>query len=199
MWLQLWLLSRLVVLRGSLEEDIFRVSEEENPREKELSNEIDSWKERAAAGERLPWHGLRVVAALTTTPGRILQIEPALDSLLAQTWPLDLVYLFVPQVFKRENTTYMIPAWLVSKLADPRLRLIRCEDWGPATHMMEVLQAERDPETAILQVDDDQSYGPHLLETLLHVSGPAPGRAVGAATQHAHLHLSGVVLEGRCF
>eukprot|EP00439_Symbiodinium_sp_Y106_P085531 s451_g28.t2 len=196
MWLQLWLLSRLVVLRGSLEEDIFRVSEEENPREKELSNEIDSWKERAAAGERLPWHGLRVVAALTTTPGRILQIEPALDSLLAQTWPLDLVYLFVPQVFKRENTTYMIPAWLVSKLADPRLRLIRCEDWGPATHMMEVLQAERDPETAILQVDDDQSYGPHLLETLLHVSGPAPGRAVGAATQHAHLHLSGVVLEG---
>ena len=52
------------------------------------------------------------------------------------------------------------------------------------------------------EVDDDQSYGPHLLEgqsssaavtttrdwfcaeeTLLHVSGPAPGRAVGAATQ----------------
>ncbi|CAE7034736.1 unnamed protein product [Symbiodinium sp. CCMP2592] len=196
MWLQIWLLSRLVVLRGSLEEDIFRVSEEENPREKELSNEIDSWKQKAGTGERLPWHGLRVVAALTTTPRRISQIEPALDSLLAQTWPLDLVYLFVPQVFKRENTTYTIPAWLVSKLADPRLRLIRCEDWGPATHMMEVLQAERDPETAILQVDDDQSYGPHLLETLLHVSGPAPGRAVGAATQHAHLHLSGVVLEG---
>ncbi|CAE7661215.1 unnamed protein product [Symbiodinium microadriaticum] len=196
MWLQLCLFSRLVVLCGSLEEDIFRVSEEENPREKELSLEIDSWKEKAAAGERLPWHGLRVVAALTTTPRRISQIEPALDSLLAQTWPLDLVYLFVPQVFKRENTTYMMPSWLLSKLADPRLRLIRCEDWGPATHMMEVLQAERDPETAILQVDDDQSYGPHLLETLLHVSGPAPGRAVGAATQHAHLHLSGVVLEG---
>ena len=88
----------------------------------------------------------------------------------------------------------------------------------PCGIAQEVLQAERDPETAILQampleaksyvsrtsygeVDDDQSYGPHLLErekkflpctaresfcteeTLLHVSGPAPGRAVGAATQ----------------
>ena len=35
-----------------------------------------------------------------------------------------------------------------------------------------------------IQVDDDQSYGPMLLESLLRAVGPAPGRAIGAATQH---------------
>lgn len=34
------------------------------------------------------------------------------------------------------------------------------------------------------QVDDDQRYGPSLLESLLRGMGPAPGRAIGAATQH---------------
>ena len=34
------------------------------------------------------------------------------------------------------------------------------------------------------QVDDDQRYGPLLLESLLRAMGPAPGRAIGAATQH---------------
>lgn len=46
------------------------------------------------------------------------------------------------------------------------------------------------------QVDDDQRYGPLLLESLLRGMGPAPGRAIGAATQHAHTHLGGQVLEG---
>ncbi|CAJ1406177.1 unnamed protein product [Effrenium voratum] len=64
--------------------------------------------------------------------------------------------------------------------------------------MLEVLKVERDPETYILQVDDDQRYGPTLLASLLRAAGPLPGRALGAGTQHAptHLGLGGVVLEG---
>ena len=38
--------------------------------------------------------------------------------------------------------------------------------------------------TPLSQVDDDQRYGPLLLESLLRAMGPAPGRAIGAATQH---------------
>merc|ERR1712070_968993 len=74
--------------------------------------------------------------------------------------------------------------------------LRRYHDWGPATHMLEVLRTERNPDTLILQVDDDQRYGPRLLEDLLRATWPVPGRAIGAATQHAHSHLDGVVLEG---
>ena len=46
------------------------------------------------------------------------------------------------------------------------------------------------------QVDDDQIYGPRLLEKLLTATGPLPGRAIGAATQHAYHYLQGAVLEG---
>ena len=45
-------------------------------------------------------------------------------------------------------------------------------------------------------MDDDQIYGPRLLEKLLTATGPLPGRAVGAATQHAYHYLQGAVLEG---
>eukprot|EP00435_Cladocopium_sp_Y103_P017905 s1626_g4.t1 len=175
------------------DQDVFRITNKEgNPREDAFERELASWVN--ASG---PWQHLRVVAAMTTTPRRINFIEPALDSLLHQSRPLDAVYLFVPKVFKRENTTYQIPNWLSALQRDvPRLQLRRCEDWGPATHLLEVLKAERDPETAILQVDDDQRYGPLLLESLLRAMGPAPGRAIGAATQHAHTHLGGAVLEG---
>ena len=47
-----------------------------------------------------------------------------------------------------------------------------------------------------LQVDDDQIYGERLVEKLLNGLGPLPGRAVGAATQHAYNYLDGAVLEG---
>lgn len=134
-----------------------------------------------------------MVAAMTTTPKRINIIETSLDSLLGQTWKLDVVYLFIPFVFKRDGTVYQIPQWLAKKQG---VQIVRCEDSGPSTHMLEVLRKERDPHTFILQVDDDQLYGKDLLASLLRGNGPSPGRAIGAATQHAHTHLQGIVLEG---
>lgn len=51
-------------------------------------------------------------------------------------------------------------------------------------------------ESCCAQVDDDQIYGHRLLEKLLTTTGPVPGRAIGAATQHAYNYLHGPVLEG---
>eukprot|EP00434_Breviolum_minutum_P038638 symbB.v1.2.034284.t2/scaffold4397.1/size40204/4 len=174
------------------QEDVFRInSKERNPREAAFETELRFWTNIST-----PWQHLRLVATMTTTPRRIDFIEPALDSLLQQSRSPDVVYLFVPKVFKRENTTYQIPGWLSSKLRhSPQLQLPpikRVQKFRP----QEVLKAEPDPETGILQVDDDQRYGPLLLESLLRGMGPAPGRAIGAATQHAHTHLGGQVLEG---
>lgn len=192
----MWSSCFLLLFQGTAieaDQDVFRITREGNPREDAFERELASWVNVSGAWQRQ----LRVVATMTTTPRRINFIEPALDGLLQQSQPLDAVYLFVPKVFKRENTTYQIPKWLSAlQQVAPTLQLRRCEDWGPATHLLEVLKAERDPETAILQVDDDQRYGPLLLESLLRAMGPAPGRAIGAATQHAHTHLGGAVLEG---
>ena len=43
-------------------------------------------------------------------------------------------------------------------------------------------------------MDDDQQYGPRLLEKLLSAQKLLPGRAIGAATQHAYNYLHGAVL-----
>ena len=45
---------------------------------------------------------------------------------------------------------YVIPEWLAKKRSG-NFFLVRCEDWGPATHMHEVLKLERHPNTFILQ------------------------------------------------
>lgn len=140
------------------------------------------------------WLGKRVVAAMTTTPRRIALIEPTLDSLLRQTRPLDAVYLFVPHKFRRDNSEYVLPPWLLQKEG---VTVVRCEDHGPSTHMMEVLKVERDPRTFILQVDDDQQYGSKMLDMMLR-SGTrlCPGRAIGGGTQHDYTYLASPVLEG---
>eukprot|EP00746_Dinoflagellata_sp_MGD_P133312 gnl/MRDRNA2_/MRDRNA2_67007_c0_seq1.p1 gnl/MRDRNA2_/MRDRNA2_67007_c0~~gnl/MRDRNA2_/MRDRNA2_67007_c0_seq1.p1 ORF type:complete len:1001 (+),score=121.60 gnl/MRDRNA2_/MRDRNA2_67007_c0_seq1:302-3004(+) len=132
---------------------------------------------------------------MTTTPVRISQIEAALNSLLAQSRKLDAIYLFVPHIFLRDQSTYTIPAWLQNKV---EITIVRCEDLGPATHMLQVLKYERDPQTYILQIDDDQAYGSTLVEKLLLATGPCPGRAIGAHTQHAYSHLgdAATLLEG---
>eukprot|EP00928_Gymnodinium_smaydae_P087679 TRINITY_DN71911_c0_g1_i1.p1 TRINITY_DN71911_c0_g1~~TRINITY_DN71911_c0_g1_i1.p1 ORF type:complete len:971 (-),score=48.77 TRINITY_DN71911_c0_g1_i1:168-3080(-) len=189
----LFLLVVVAVLPGAenSSEDVFRVFKEPSPREAAIFREM-RLVANATKGSR-PYDGRRVVVAMTTTPSRIGLIEPALDSILRQTHPVDAVYLFVPYVFRRDGSSYSIPAWLASKVG---VTLIRCQDEGPGTHMLAVLRHERDPNTYIVQVDDDQSYGPGLVSALLSATGPCPGRAIGAATQHGHTHLGGSVTEG---
>eukprot|EP00435_Cladocopium_sp_Y103_P072534 s79_g40.t1 len=178
---------------GFAEKDLFiPLRREGSPRERELVEELRQWN-----GYAFKVTGRRVVAAMTTTPRRIALIEPVIDSLLNQSRVLDMIYLFVPRTFLRDSTIYDIPEWLESKASKVHnFQLRRCVDSGPATHMHQVLRMERNPKTYILQVDDDQIYGHRLLEKLLTATGPLPGRAIGAATQHAYHYLQGAVMEG---
>ena len=83
------LLEQHLRLAARAQQDVFQVTTlEQSPREALFQRELLSW---ANATEHL-----RLVATLTTTPRRIDFIEPALDSLLKQTRPLDALYLFVP-------------------------------------------------------------------------------------------------------
>eukprot|EP00439_Symbiodinium_sp_Y106_P081704 s216_g20.t2 len=186
------LASRLTVADAekTLQKDIFFSKSWGSPRERQLMQELRLW------GSKDIQVSNRVVAAMTTTPTRIQLIERVVDSLLNQSRPLDAVYLFVPHVFLRDGSQYVLPPWLQQKAAAENFHLRRCEDSGPATHMQEVLKLELDPNTYILQVDDDQEYGRKLVESLLKATSPLPGRAIGAATQHAYSYLNGPVMEG---
>eukprot|EP00927_Polykrikos_kofoidii_P061977 TRINITY_DN56799_c0_g1_i1.p1 TRINITY_DN56799_c0_g1~~TRINITY_DN56799_c0_g1_i1.p1 ORF type:complete len:532 (-),score=85.85 TRINITY_DN56799_c0_g1_i1:122-1717(-) len=119
----------------------------------------------------------RVVVVMTTIPLRIDSIEPVIDSMLSQTWPIAGLYLSVPNRYNRTGEQYQIPEWLRAKTG---VRIVRCHDLGPGTHLLNGLRLERDPWTFMVIVDDDHIYAPELVENLMRSALAYPGSAVAA-------------------
>ena len=105
-----------------------------------------------------------IVVSLTTTPYRIDTIKPVLDSLVRQSIKPTRIYVNIPWRFKREDTKYVIPAWLKSY---PSIIINRTKDYGPATKLIATLEKEHDPKTIIITVDDDQVYQKHAVRDLV--------------------------------
>ena len=82
----------------------------------------------------------RVIASLTTVPGRINNLRPTIRSLLKQTRPPDEIVLAIPEFSIREQRPYVVPEYL---LRLPRLRVLHChKDWGPATKFIPIVREE---------------------------------------------------------
>jgi len=111
----------------------------------------------------------RVIASLTTVPGRINNLRPTIRSLLKQTRPPDEIVLAIPEFSIREQRLYVVPEYL---LRLPRLRVLHClKDWGPATKFIPIVREELAAgrgDTLIMVVDDDRVYPRDALETYLH-------------------------------
>ena len=74
-----------------------------------------------------------------------------------------------------------LPPWLVLlKRRWRRLKVVRCEDFGPGTGLLAAAKLVRDPSAWILAVDDDHNYHPELITNLLRFAAGTPGAAVGA-------------------
>ena len=73
----------------------------------------------------------QIVITLSTTPHRINQIKPTIDTLAKQKFAASKIYLSVPYIFKRDNLEYVVPKWLSE---DKRVTILRTEDYGPATN-----------------------------------------------------------------
>lgn len=107
----------------------------------------------------------RVVVSLTTIPDRIDRIRPTLHSLLDQTRRPDAIVLNLPEHARREARHYVIPPFLETLGAVER---VPCgEDRGPATKLLPTLEREREPDTRIIVLDDDQVYPRTLVENLV--------------------------------
>ena len=111
----------------------------------------------------------RVIASLTTVPGRINNLRPTIRSLLKQTRPPDEIVVAIPEFSIREQRPYVVPEYL---LRLPRLRVLHChKDWGPATKFIPIVREELAAgrgDTLIMVVDDDRVYPRDALETYLH-------------------------------
>jgi Glycosyl transferase family 2 len=121
----------------------------------------------------------RVIAAFSTLPDRIINLEPTIRCLLNQTRPPDEIVIAVPHFSRRQQRNYVIPKYLEEL---PRVRILHCDtDWGPATKFIAVVQEELAAargDTLILVVDDDRVYPADALETYLFYHRQLPQAAL---------------------
>jgi hypothetical protein len=105
---------------------------------------------------------------LTTTPLRIYNIRPILESLLLQN-PKN-IYLNIPIIYKKTGEKYIIPDWLIKYQKEhDNIILNRVEDRGPATKLLGALEITKNNQNEYLCVlDDDKIYNKILLSNLLY-------------------------------
>lgn len=124
-----------------------------------------------------------IIVAMTTLPGRIDKIFPAINSLIDQTVKPDRIYLSLPSYSRRHKIAYHIPDGLINH---PLVKIIPSDrDWGPATKLIPVLKdKETRPETLILAVDDDNIYPRTILSTFLRYARVMPNAALSLRGCH---------------
>ena len=120
----------------------------------------------------------RVVITLTTTPKRLPLIEDTILSLVNQTRQPDLIYLNIPEYYKKECSKYNQNniVNLINKI--PILKINNCVDKGPITKIYPVLDIETNPETIIITVDDDHIYNRNMIQELLKTSNNNPDKII---------------------
>lgn len=151
---------------------------------KRLRRRVRTW--RSAPLWRIPARPVarpfpsRLVVSLTTSPDRIRTLDRVVRTLLNQSCAPDEIHLNVPHVFRRSGRAYEIPAWC--RELDPRLRLFRVEDIGPATKSLPTLLRFRpDEDVVVVIVDDDVLYLQRTLEAHCLAIARDPGCAYGLA------------------
>lgn len=123
-----------------------------------------------------------IVVSLTTTPKRLHNLQETLESLFRQSAKIDTIYLSLPHVFKRDNSTYEIPEWIAN---EPRIKILRTKDYGPATKVLGLLeQVKFADDTIIISVDDDVIYPKHTVLELAYSSTLYPQNTASATAMH---------------
>jgi hypothetical protein len=107
-----------------------------------------------------------VIVSITTLPSRIGKLRPCLDSLLAGDVRPDKILLPLPNISKRENCAYDIPAFLKSNYGTAVEVVDAEQDYGPGTKVLGALSRLPEP-CYFIAADDDVSYKARFLAGLL--------------------------------
>ena len=117
---------------------------------------------------------LKVYVSFTTIPSRIDKIKNVLDSLRTQTYKIDQVVLNIPYYSNRFKKSYELPDFLSDY--NDILIINRCEDYGPGTKLLGILDYIYDYSSndVIIIIDDDRVIESTLVESLVneHIQYP---------------------------
>jgi hypothetical protein len=117
---------------------------------------------------------MRIIASMTTIPSRIDHIRPAIESVIAQTVPIEDLELNIPYVCVRTNEQYVLPTWLEEM---NRVKIFRTDDYGSITKVAPTfLRHKNDEQTYIWSADDDFAYPTDQLEKLFRYHRPSKYR-----------------------
>jgi hypothetical protein len=120
----------------------------------------------------------RIVLSFTSIPSRIKYIPDVLTRLKDQTFNVDCVYICIPYYSKRFKKVYDISSLSQFKFGE-NVKIVRCEDFGPATKLLGCIPYENDPNTLIITIDDDQKYASSMINTLVAYADYYPNYAIG--------------------
>lgn len=124
------------------------------------------------------------IITLSTIPPRFEVIGPALESLLAQSAPIERVILYIPKSYRRfpdyDGQLPKVPKGVEIVVVD--------EDYGPATKILPALRAFMGQDVNILFCDDDRIYQQGWAESLLSAGRAHPGCAITISILHASEH-----------
>jgi len=119
-----------------------------------------------------------VVISLTTVPGRYDKLIRKLSYLKQQDYPVNAIYLTIPEESRRFGTVYPeVPEELRELVTVVRVR----KDYGPICKIIGALLHEPDPDTMIVTCDDDIVYSPNLVSSLVRAARQHPYAAVGCS------------------
>ena len=111
---------------------------------------------------------MHVIGVFTSQPKSINRAEDTIRSIMTQTRAPDEVLWHYPYYCKRFKCDYPeVPDW-VSKY--PKLKVVRCDDYGPSTKIVPLLDRKDIPvDSSILIFDDDTIYHEKCVETLVRL------------------------------
>lgn len=119
--------------------------------------------------ENLKFTDANLVISLTTTPLRIKNIEPVINSLVNQTVKADYIILNVPKDSKIYKKEYEIPEFLANY---DNVLINECIDYGPICKLIGTFKYISTPNTFIVTVDDDKVYDINMTKKLVEtISG----------------------------
>ena len=151
---------------------------------------LSSQVERIDLGNYSVKNRPRVVVSFTTIPSRVGFVHKVIEKLQMQSMHPDMVYICIPYHSKRLKKPYSLPE---NTNFGPKVKIVRCEDFGPATKLLGCLEHELDPETAIITIDDDQNYHRDTLKTLTAYAIKYPDKVVAFRTLDKELSGTGCV------
>ncbi len=108
----------------------------------------------------------KFVACCSTVPSRVARLQWSVDSLLSQTNRVERLYVHYPWHCDRLNQPYPYPPdWMQN---DARIKVVRCDDFGPATKFLPALdEFDRGDSIALVLFDDDRVIPLGWIEPML--------------------------------